>query len=214
MKQEQECAEQRCLEEQQHQQEADQGNVANALIAVSQQAVANEENSLPDNVINASSVPSTTSTSTSTTVVTANDNNHQQVQTPTQQVAAGQTVPVFSIGSNTGREDVYERSGHTNSTEERNKAERENRCGTFNEGQRKDTRVNNQRNNGRNNRDLLVARRRKQGNSRTPATLGTRRSLRGTRTIGQSPNMWDDIEKGAIVPPESQTDEEATIASM
>ena len=26
--------------------------------------------------------------------------------------------------------------------------------------------------------------------------------------------MWDDIEKGAIVPPESQTDEEATIASM
>ena len=110
------------------------------------------------------------------TVATANNHHRQQVHTPSQQVAAAvvavaaalsqwnkdrTVVPVISfIGNNTGRTDAYEQSGGTNSTEERRAAERLNRRGVFNEGRHKDVRVNNQRNNGRNKRDLIVAQRR------------------------------------------------------
>ena len=115
------------------------------------------------------------------------------------------------MGSNNGREDAWERSGGTSSTEERVTAERANRRGMFNEGQHKDTRVNKQRNNGRNNRDLLVAKRRQEGAS--PPTTGRRRSLRGSRTIAQTPAMWDNIAKNphmfeALDP---QTDGEAAM---
>ena len=105
-----------------------------------------------DAVFNAPSVQSTVSTSATV------------VHTPSQQVAAevaawnkNKTRPVFSVGSNNGRVDAYERSGGTSSTEERVTAEQATRRGMVNEGQQKDGRVNKHRNNGRDNRDKLVA---------------------------------------------------------
>ena len=176
---------------------------------------------MSDDVHIAPNVQSTKSTYA--TVATANNNHHQQVHIPSQQASAAAEVeaevskwnkgvaPFFSVGSNDGREDAWKRSGGPSSTEERVTAERANRRGMFNKGQHKDTRVNKQRNNGRNNRDLLVAKRRQEGAS--PPTTGRRRSLRGSRTIAQTPAMWENIAKNphmfeALDP---QTDGEAAM---
>ena len=111
--------------------------------------------------------------------------------------------------SNNGREDAYERSVDTSSTEERVTAEQATRRGMFNEGGQKDGRVNKHRNNCRDNRVKLVAKKRQDAAS-LPTTV-RRRSQRGSRTIEQHPNMWDNIEKGMI---DSQTDREASIESL
>ena len=157
-----------------------------------------------DAVLNAPNVQSTVSTSATV------------VNTPSQQVAAevaawnkNITSVVFSVGNNNGREDAWERSGVTNSTEERVTAERASRHGVVNVGRLKDARVNNHRNIGRDNRDKLVAKKRQDAAS--PPTTVRRRSLRGSRTITQHPNMWDNIEKGII---DSQTDGEASDESL
>ena len=63
----------------------------------------------------------------------------------------------------------------------------------FNKGQHKNARVNDQKNIGRNKRDLLHFKRRQ--NTTSPPTTGPRRSLRGSRTIAQTPNMWDNIKQ-------------------
>ena len=136
-----ECAEERRREEQQRQHEA--GQASYVLIAPNIQSIA----------------------SISATIATPNNNHHQNVYTPSQQAAAvveilqwnkGHTVTptVFSIGNKNGCNGAYEHSGGTNSTEDRRTAERANRRGLFNKDWHKDARVNSQRNNGRNNRDL------------------------------------------------------------
>ena len=116
---------------------------------------------------------------------------------------------MFSVGSNNGRLDAWERSGGAGSTEERAIADRATRHGIVNEGRQKDGRVNKHKNSGRDNRDKLVAKKRQDAAS--PPTTGLRRSSRGSRTIAQNPKMWDDIAKGKI---DSQTDEEASIESL
>ena len=111
--------------------------------------------------------------------------------------------------SDNGREDAWERSGVTSSTEERVTAERANKRGMFNEGQHKDTRVNKHRNNGRGNRAKLVTKKRQ--DAAFPPTTGRRRSQRGSRTIEQHPKMWENIQKGMI---DFQTDGEASVESL
>ena len=156
-----------------------------------------------DTVFNAPSVQSTVSTST--TVV----HTPSQVAAEVEAWNKNKTLPVFSVGSNNGRMDAWERSGGAGSTEERAIADRATRRGIFNEGRQKDGRVNKHKNSGRDNRDKLVAKKRQDAASLP--TTGLRRSLRGSRTIAQNPKMWDDIAKGKI---DSQTDEEASIESL
>ena len=139
-----------------------------------------------DTVFNAPSVQSTVSTST--TVV----HTPSQVAAEVEAWNKNKTLPVFSVGSNNGRVDAYERSGGTSFAEERVTAEQATRCGIVNEGRQKDGRVNKHRNSGRDDRDKLVAKKRKDAAS--PPTTGLRRSLRGSRTIAQNPKMWDNIE--------------------
>ena len=140
-----------------------------------------------DTVFNAPSIQSTVSTST--TVV----HTPSQVAAEVEARNKNKTLPVFSVGSNNGHVDAYERSGGTSSAEDWAIAEQATRRGMFNEGRQKDGRVNKHKNSGRDNRDKLVAKKRQDAAS--PPTTGLPRSQRGSRTIEQDKEEQERGEK-------------------
>jgi hypothetical protein len=111
---------------------------------------------------------------------------------------------VFSVGNNHSREDHIERSVTRNVTGEQRKDQfLDGRNGRLHKGTSLDKRANNQKNTGRKNRDTKVTQKRIQGAITAPI-IGSptlRRSLRGERTIVQSPGMWDDIANGGLKDP-------------
>lgn len=135
--------------------------------------------------------------------------------------------PAFSMGSIDRREDHTSRSFLERATGDDRKEEYLNhRLGRVHQGANMDKRLNATKNKGRNKRDTKVTKRRTEGTSQTTmqqapdvASPILRRSLRGDRSVPQSPGMWNHIAEGGLlqdqdIHEQGGADEEASMDTM
>jgi hypothetical protein len=135
--------------------------------------------------------------------------------------------PAFSVGSNDRHEDHTCRSFLEHTTGDECKEEYLNhRLGRMHQGANMDKRLNATKNKGRNKRDTKVTKGRNEGTSSTtmqqapdvalPTLL---RSLRGDRSVPQSPGMGNHIAEGGLlqdpdIHEQGDADEEAPMNTM
>jgi hypothetical protein len=116
--------------------------------------------------------------------------------------------PAFSMGSNDRRKDHTCLSFLERATGDERKEEYLNHSlGRMHQGANMDKRLNATKNKGRNKRDTKVTKRRNEGTSATTmqqapdvaSSPTLRRSLRGDRSVPQSPGIWNHIAEGGLL---------------